>query len=43
MKDIIIGISLLWLLPWSIWATKYIIIILIESKEVKKDDIISKR
>lgn len=28
MKDIIIGISLLWLLPWSIWTTKYMIILL---------------
>ena len=28
MKDIIIGFSLLWLLPWSLWATKYIFILL---------------
>ena len=28
MKDIIIGLSLLWLLPWSFWVTKYMIILL---------------
>lgn len=24
MRDILIGLSLLWLLPWSIWVTEYI-------------------
>ena len=24
MKDIVIGFSLLWLMPWSIWVTEYI-------------------
>lgn len=31
MKDILTGLSLLWLLPWSVWATKYIIILLKEN------------
>lgn len=31
MKDILIGLSLLWLLPWSFWVTKYIIILLKEN------------
>lgn len=28
MKDIITGMSLLWLLPWSFWVTKYLFILL---------------